>query len=171
MGLIQVYTGPGKGKTTAALGLALRALGHGMKVAIVQFMKGQDDSGELQMAEKLEGFVFFRFGSPSFVDRENPDAADRLEAHRGLEKARELLECGHYDILILDEVNVALSFGLIDESEVLELMEKERGATELVMTGRNASLEIIRRADLVTEMALIKHPYDSGITARKGIEY
>ncbi len=123
MGLIQVYTGSGKGKTTAAMGLALRALGQGMKVAIVQFMKGQDDSGELRMAEKLEGLTIFRCGRPSFVDRSNPGEEDRQEAHRGLEKARALLEEGECGILILDEINVAHYFGLLEEIEILELME------------------------------------------------
>jgi cob(I)alamin adenosyltransferase len=171
MGLVQIYTGPGKGKTTAALGLGFRALGHGFNVAVIQFLKGRDDSGEVLMAAHTPGFSITRFGSAAFVDKSNPGEEDRREARRGLEFAHSLLDGGACDLLVLDEINVALDFGLLEEKEVLELMEKGSLKGDLVLTGRNASPALIEKADLVTEMKEIKHPFTRGMTARKGIEF
>lgn len=170
-GLIQVYTGNGKGKTTAALGLALRASGQGLKVCIIQWMKGWPDYGELRAVNWLPGVELRPFGRPDFVDREHPDPTDVRMAHDALQFAEEVVRGGEYDIVILDEINVALDFGLITLDEVMRLLDAKPPQVELVLTGRNAHPELIRRADLVTEMLDIKHPYAEGVAARKGIEY
>lgn len=170
-GLIQIYTGNGKGKTTAALGLAVRASGHGLRVLMIQFMKGWPNYGELRAVKHLPGVELRQFGRAEFVDRNNPDPADVRMAHDALRAAAEAMERGECDILILDEINVALDFGLITLDEVLRALEARPPAMEVVLTGRNAHPEIIRRADLVTEMLDIKHPYAAGVAARRGIEY
>jgi len=170
-GLIQVYTGLGKGKTTAALGLALRAAGHGLKVYIVQFMKGWPDYGELVSVEKLPNITLHQFGRPEFVDKDNPDPEDIRQAHQALDHARQIITAGKHDIVILDEINVALDFGLISLAEVLGLLDAKPGKIELVLTGRHAHPDVVKRADLVTEMLDIKHPYAEGIRGRRGIEY
>lgn len=170
-GLIQVYTGKGKGKTCAALGLAMRAAGHGLNVHIVQFMKGWPHYGELRSVERLPNITIRQFGRPGFVDRENPDPEDVRLAQEALEHGRRAMLSGDYDIVVLDEVNVALEFGLVQLSDVLSLMEEKPEKVELVLTGRGAHPEVIKRADLVTEMLDIKHPYYEGVKARRGIEY
>lgn len=170
-GLIQVYTGNGKGKTTAALGLAMRAAGHGLKVHIVQFMKGWPNYGELASVEKLPNVTIRQFGRPEFVDKKHPHPEDIHQAKEALKHAREAMLSGEYDILVLDEVNVALDFGLIELSDLLSLLKQKPEGVELVLTGRNAHPALIKRADLVTEMLDIKHPYHKGIKGRKGIEY
>jgi cob(I)alamin adenosyltransferase len=170
-GLIQVYTGLGKGKTTAALGLAFRAAGQGLTVYIVQFMKGWPDYGELVSVEKLPNITLRQFGRPEFVDKDNPDPEDIRRAHRALDHARQIIFGGQYDIVILDEINVALDFGLIGLAEVLSLLDAKPEQVELVLTGRYAHPEVVKRADLVTEMLDIKHPYTEGVMGRRGIEY
>jgi len=170
-GLVQVYTGNGKGKTTAAMGLALRAVGSGMKVCMIQFMKGRVNYGELEAAKHLPGFDIVQFGRPEFVDKNNPLPIDIEEAKKGLKYAEDIIEKGNYDIVILDEVNVAVDFNLLSKEDVLKVIEKKGENTELILTGRYAPKEFIERADLVTEMKEIKHPYQKGIQARKGIEF
>lgn len=170
-GMIQVYTGDGKGKTTAALGLALRALGHGFRVYMIQFMKGDAEYGELRAGRHIEGLTIRQFGRTDFVDREHPAAEDISFARQGLEHARTIMTAGRYDLLILDEINVAMDFGLIPVETVLDLMKKKPGNMELVLTGRDAPEQVIRAADLVTEMRQIKHYYQKGRTARDGIEH
>jgi cob(I)alamin adenosyltransferase len=170
-GLIQVYTGPGKGKTTAALGLALRAAGQDMKVYIIQFMKGWPHYGELTSVEKLPNITLHQFGRPDFVNRDNPDPKDVEQAHQALDHARQTLASGNYDVVILDEINVALDYNLIGLDKVLALIEGKPEKVELVLTGRGAHPEIVKRADLVTEMLDIKHPFDEGVGGRRGIEY
>jgi len=171
-GLVEVYTGDGKGKTTAALGLALRACGQGLKSYMIQFMKGEIYYGELGAVKNLpdDCFTITQMGRPDFVSRDNPDPIDVELAQKALELAREVIETGGHDILILDEVNVALDFGLISTSEVLKLIDSKPQEMELILTGRYAPRAIIDRADLVTEMKEIKHPYMRGIPARVGIE-
>lgn len=169
--MIQVYTGNGKGKTTASLGLALRALGHDMKVCIIQFMKGSDDYGEIMMAGKLSNLTVKQFGRKEFVDRENPEPSDFEYASKGLSFAKDAIKNGLYNIVILDEINVAIDFKLVRLSDVLSLIGEKPADIELIVTGRNAPQELIDIADLVTEMKEIKHPYTSGIPSRKGIEY
>ncbi len=170
-GCIQVYTGNGKGKTTAALGLAFRALGRGLRVFMVQFMKGGGPYGEHAAAERFSSdFTIVQTGRVGWVNRENPDPEDIRLACAALETARAALTGEEYDLVILDEVNGAVSFGLLNVEDVLELMTQKPGCVELVLTGRNADERIIAAADLVTEMREIKHYYRAGIPARVGIE-
>ena len=170
-GLIQVYTGNGKGKTTAALGLATRAQGQGLKVHIIFFMKGGYPYGERISLEQLPNVSYEIFGHEHFVDPKNVQEEDRAEARRALESARTAVTSGKYDLVILDEVNVATSWKLIKVEDILKLMQKKPPSVELVLTGRYADERLIDKADLVTEMTEIKHPYLQGIQARKGIEY
>lgn len=170
-GLIQVYTGDGKGKTTAALGLALRAAGHGLHVYIVQFMKGWPDYGELVALRHQPSITLVQFGRPDFVDRAHPDPRDVQMAQAAWQHGLDVLRDGRYDVVVLDEINVALDYALLSLQQVLALLDAKPGHVELVLTGRNAHPEVIRRADLVTEMCLVKHPYDAGIAGRRGIEY
>lgn len=170
-GLIQVYTGTGKGKTTAALGLALRAAGHGLKVYIVQFMKGWPHYGELVSAESLPNVTIKQFGRPDYVDRDNPDPIDIQRAKEALEHGRQIVMGGQYDIVVLDEVNVALDFKLIEPEAVLDLLKSKPENVELILTGRYAPPQLIEQADLVTEMRQIKHPYQQGIKGRRGIAF
>jgi len=171
-GMIQVYTGNGKGKTTAALGLACRAVGHGYKVFMIQFMKGNIDYGELETARNLAPYLTIKqMGRECFVSREHPDPEDIRLAQEALALATEVIAGGEYDIVILDEINVAMDFGLINTQEVIQLMTEERPShMELILTGRYAPKEIIERADLVTEMVEVKHYYHRGVHSREGIE-
>jgi len=170
-GLVQIYTGDGKGKTTAALGLAMRASGHGLRVYIVQFMKGWPFYGELEAVEHLPGVTLRQFGRPDFVNKADPDPRDIRGAEQALEHARQVLTAGEHDIVILDEVNVALDFRLIKLADVLALLDQRPPHVELVLTGRCAPTALIARADLVSEVLAIKHPYTDGIQAREGIEF
>ena len=170
-GCIQVYTGNGKGKTTAALGQALRAAGWGLRIYFGQFMKGQK-YGELASAVKLEGLIVIeQFGKKSFIHiGENPSKQDIARARRGLERCREAMLSGSFRIVVCDEINTAVFFKLLTEKEVLELMDSKPVEVELILTGRYAPRSFIRKADLVTEMKEIKHYYAQGVQARKGIE-
>jgi cob(I)alamin adenosyltransferase len=170
-GLVQVYTGNGKGKTTAALGLALRAVGQGRKVYMIQFMKGWPLSRELETVKRIPNLTLRQFGRPNFVSQQNPHPIDIYLAQEALAHAQEIVMAGQHDLVILDEVNVALDFGLIKLADVLDLLEKRPPQVELVLTGRNAPAALIARADLVTEMLQIKHPFTEGVEARKGIEF
>jgi len=169
--LIQVYTGDGKGKTTAALGLALRAIGHGLMVLVIQFMKGNIDYGELQSAQKLYPRLIIRsMGRETFVSKSNPDQIDIQRAQEGFSLAEKAIRSNEFDIVILDEINVAVDYGLIPLRHVLELMDTKPDSVELVLTGRGAKAEVMERADLVTEMMDRKHYYSKGVSARKGME-
>ncbi len=170
-GLVQVYTGNGKGKTSAAFGLALRATGRGLKVCIIQFIKGGFDYGELYVADKLPGLKLKAFGRGKFVSEKKPDKEDVDLAEEALKTAEEAVKSREYDVIVLDEVNVALNLKLIRIERVLQLIKEKPAQTELVLTGRKAPKEIIEAADLVTEMVEVKHPYNKGFKARKGIEY
>jgi cob(I)alamin adenosyltransferase len=170
-GMIHVYTGDGKGKTTAALGLGMRAAGHGKKVLMVQFMKGRTNYGELESAKKLPGFSIVQFGRPDFVDKTNPDPRDVEGAREALSYSAEAAKLRSCDVLILDELNVALDFGLVTLSEVKNLLAARPEGMEIVLTGRNAPPEIIEMANLVTEMREVKHYYRNGVQAREGIEH
>jgi len=170
-GLVQVYTGNGKGKTTAALGLALRAVGHGMKVLIIQFMKGNAGYGEHEAARRLSpNLTIIRTGRDAFVSRSNPDPADFKLAQEGFSMARQAVQSKEYDIVILDEINLAIDYGLLPLPDLLQLIDSKPETMELILTGRDAKPEILERADLVTEMTERKHYYTKGIPARKGIE-
>lgn len=169
-GCTQVYTGNGKGKTTAALGLALRAVGRGLKVCVFQFIKGGGPYGEHLIAEKLAPlYTIIQTGRPGWVNT-GDITEDRRLAQEAYEQARELLTSGEYDLFICDEINGAAGFGLIDVDQILELITLRPERTELVLTGRNADQRVIEAADLVTEMREIKHYYKAGVPARTGIE-
>lgn len=170
-GLFQIYTGNGKGKTTAALGIAMRAAGHGARVLIIQFMKGWCGYGELRTIEKLPEITLIQTGRPDYIYRGRETAEDYSEAERGLAAARNALKTGGCDMLILDELNVALDYGLVKLPDVVELVMEKPEDVELIITGRNAPKKLMEKADLITEMHLVRHPYDNGITARKGVEF
>jgi cob(I)alamin adenosyltransferase len=169
-GLVQVYTGNGKGKTTASLGLAFRAAGHDFRVYVMQFMKGQTVYGELEAARRLgPNITIEQVGRRAFVSRE-PEPQDLEMAREAFGRARQLVSSGDYDLVVLDELNCAVDYGLVPLDEVKALIRQKAPHTELVMTGRGAHPDIIEMADLVTEMREIKHYYNAGQGARKGIE-
>jgi cob(I)alamin adenosyltransferase len=169
-GCTQVYTGNGKGKTTAALGLALRAVGRGLKVCVFQFIKGGGPYGEHLVADRLAPlFTIIQTGRPGWVDTKDI-SEDRRIAQEALVRARGLLTSGDYDLFICDELNGAVGFGLVDVEQVLELIGLRPAKVELVLTGRNAHERVMDAADLVTEMREIKHYYKAGVPARTGIE-
>lgn len=169
-GLVHIYTGNGKGKTTAAFGLAMRMVGSGGKVLVIQFMKERMISGEVRAIQKC-GVETKRFGL-NFVGGRTPDLAKLKESVlRGISYAARQVDEGPWDMVILDEVLVALSMGLLPLETVFDLLSRKNPHVELVLTGRNAPGELIEVADVVTEMNEIKHPYKQGVRARKGIEY
>ncbi|MGB9742233.1 MAG: cob(I)yrinic acid a,c-diamide adenosyltransferase [candidate division WOR-3 bacterium] len=168
--MIEVYTGDGKGKTTAAFGLALRALGHNWRVLVIQFMKG-DSYGEIQAARHLPNLEIRQFGLKTFVQRGHPGAEDLQLARAGLEFARQAVLSGGYQLVILDEINCAVDYGLVPLSEVVALVRSCPKEVELVLTGRNAPRALIELADLVSEVREIKHPYQKGVVNRVGIDH
>jgi cob(I)alamin adenosyltransferase len=182
-GLVQVYVGAGKGKTTAALGLALRAVGHGLRVCVVQFLKGGWESGERTAAARLAPELeVHSFGAAQWGDRSQtedgtpwweipPSEDDRRKAREGLAFARGAVSSGDYDVVILDEVLGALKGGLLLLEDVMGVMRARSLRVELILTGRTAPPEVIEAADLVTEMTAVRHPYERGVQARRGIEY
>lgn len=177
-GLVMVYTGDGKGKTTAALGCAFRALGHGQRVLVVQFFKGDWPVvfGELESAKKHDRLEILQLGRGfvKIMGDKKPIEEHRAAARQALDLAKEKIFSGKYDLVVLDEVNYAVDYldvKLIELKDVLEILEKKPPATHLILTGRNAKPEILERADLVTEMKEIKHPYQKGIPAQAGIDF
>ncbi|HEY5974568.1 MAG TPA: cob(I)yrinic acid a,c-diamide adenosyltransferase [Geobacteraceae bacterium] len=170
-GYVQVYTGNCKGKTTAALGLALRAVGRGFKVCMIQFIKGGGPYGEHLAAARLAPeLTIIPTGRPGWVNKDNPDPEDRRLAEGAFALARQAVVGGEYDLVILDEINGAVGFGLIAVDDVLDLIRQKPAQVELILTGRNADQRVIDAADLVTEMREIKHYYSAGVPAREGIE-
>jgi len=177
-GMIQVYTGDGKGKTTAAVGLACRAVGHGYKVLIIQFIKGNigqgatsGEYGELETARRLAPHLTIRpMGRGCRISRESPDPEDVKLCHEAMLYAQRAIAGREYDIVVLDEINVAVDLGLLKKEEVLRLLDERPSDVELILTGRHAAQEIMERADLVTEMKEIKHYYRKGVESRTGIE-
>lgn len=168
-GYTQVYTGSGKGKTTAAFGLALRAAGAGLKVYIAQFVKGMKYS-ELDSIEKLSDFIEIKqYGRDCFIFRD-PEAEDIRVAQEGLKEVSKLMQSRKYDVIILDEANIATYYKLFSVDDLLELIQAKPENVELIITGRMADPRIIEAADLVTEMKEIKHYYQKGVQAREGIE-
>ncbi len=175
-GKVQVYTGNGKGKTTAAIGLTTRALGHGKKVLFVSLMKGPAYTyGEERTFDALQkaGFpiVHKKFGTDYFVDPNNPDEKSIEEAKKGLQFVLDMMEKEHFDIVVVDEINVAVKFGLLSIDDVKSLIKAKPEDTELILTGRYAPDEVKEMADLVTEMCEVKHYFHAGVPAREGIEY
>jgi cob(I)alamin adenosyltransferase len=169
-GCLQIYTGDGKGKTTAATGLAVRAAGAGLRVFIGQFIKSDDSAEMCILRKRFPEITIEQFGAGGFITK-TPSDADLTHAHNGIKKLQQALTEGNYDVVIADEANGALSAGIISLQELMSLAELRPDCVELVITGRNAHPKLIEKADLVTEMCNIKHCYDAGIPARRGIEY
>jgi len=167
--LIQIYTGNGKGKTTAALGLAVRAAGAGLKVYIAQFIKGKRYS-ELRALKNFKNIKIEQFGRGCFI-RGKPEKKDIALAKKGLEKIKQAITARRFDLIILDEINIATRLKLIKVSDLLSVLKKARPKTELVLTGRYAHPKILKVADLVSEIKEVKHYFNKGIKARKGIEF
>ncbi len=171
-GLIYVYTGDGKGKTTAALGLALRAAGHGLKVLIIQFMKKRPNSGEIRALRATDlPITIKQFGRRGFLKSGAPEPADIRMVHQGLQYFKEAMDSGAYDIIVLDEINMAIYFGLVNQDEVIDLIQSRTSRLHLLLTGRRATKKIMDLADLVTEMKEVKHYYHRGVNAQKGLDY
>ena len=171
-GLLMVHTGAGKGKSTAAFGLALRALGHGWKVGVVQFGKGAWRSGERKMLEALgESKVSWHTLGEGFTWETQDRARDEAAARRAWDKARELMQDSDIRLLVLDELNIALRYAHLPLEEVVSTLQGRRENLHIVVTGRNAKPELIAAADLVTEMTLVKHHFASGVKAQEGIEF
>jgi cob(I)alamin adenosyltransferase len=168
-GYIQVYTGNGKGKTTAALGLSLRAVCSGKKVYFGQFLKGMNYS-ELDAGKYLPGFDLQQFGTDSFI-YEKPSQEDIDAAREGLKRSEEVLASGEYDVVVLDEANLAVHYGLFTVEELISVLDRRYPNVEVVITGRYAHISLIEKANLVTEMLEVKHYYNEGVMAREGIEF
>lgn len=171
--MIQIYTGNGKGKSTAAVGQAARAAGHGLRVAWVSFFKGAEASpyGEFESFRRI-GVEVFHFATkhPHFYENLSPDEV-RRECLKGIEFVRTLFRQGRWDMLVLDEINIALRDGFLKENEVVQLLDEKPQNLELILTGRGATKKVMSKADLVSEVKKVKHPYDTGIGSRKGIDY
>jgi len=168
-GYVQVYTGDGKGKTTAALGLALRAVGAGLNVFIGQFAKGMEYSEIKAIRERLPEITIRQYGRDCFIVNK-PTDDDIAIARRGLTEVRDVIQSGKYDVIILDEANIAIHFGLFSIDDLLKIIALKPANLELIITGRKAHPDLIKAADLVTEMLEIKHYYQQGVQARQGIE-
>ncbi|MBU3947295.1 MAG: cob(I)yrinic acid a,c-diamide adenosyltransferase [Proteobacteria bacterium] len=168
-GYIQVYTGDGKGKTTAAIGLALRAAGAGLKVFIAQFVKGMEYSELYSLKTLSDNIVLKQYGRDCFI-KKAPEEEDIRLAREGLKEVHDIMISGKYNMIILDEANIATYFKLFSVDDLLEFIDEKPAEVELVITGRRADSRIIDHADLVTEMVEIKHYYQHGVQARKGIE-
>jgi len=169
-GLVQVYTGDGKGKTTAALGLAMRAVGHGYRVLIVQFMKTGEPYGESRSFHHLPGLELRSFARSCLINADHPEPEDFRFAEEALQFVKERTMSGEYDVVILDEVSIAVKWGLVDPMRVVDLVKGRPPGVEMVLTGRYAPPEFLEMADLITEMRNLRHPYAEGVLSRKGID-
>jgi cob(I)alamin adenosyltransferase len=170
-GLVQVFTGDGKGKTTAAVGAAVRALGSGLTVFIAFFMKGNYVAGEGKVLSRLSNITVTGSGRPEFINPSNISKEDIEQARSLFRTASQALKSAEYDLVILDEINLAVAWGLISLDDVLNLIADKPGNVELILTGRGADNRVIKLADLVTDCRNVKHPFNRGIKARQGIEY
>lgn len=169
--MIYLFTGEGGGKTIAALGLALRSIGHKHKVVIIQFMKGRKDVGEYKAAKKFTPYLkVYQFGKKGFVNPRKPSPEDKKLAQEGFEFAKKILK-QKPKLLILDEINLAIAFGLLDLKEVMKFLRRVPKRTDVVLTGRRASTKLYKLADGVSVVKKVKHVFDKGVPARKGIEY
>ena len=170
VGQVQIYTGNGKGKTTAALGLCLRASGHGLRICFIQFMKS-GEYGELKALKKFPKVIIKQFGLPGLIKVGQAKPQDWKLADQALQYAKKAINSQKYDLIVLDEIIVAIYFKLIAESKVIKIIKEKPKGLELVLTGRKCSAKVINTADLVSEVKEIKHYYKSGLKARSGIEY
>lgn len=170
-GLVMIITGKGKGKTTSACGQALRAVGQGYRVIIIQFMKGRDYGEALAIKQYIPEIKILQYGLENLVSRQKPDPGEAEIAMQGWQKAKEAINSGNYDMVVLDEINVAVKFGLIPEEEVVNVITTKLPELDIILTGRYASDRLIQLADMVSEVMEIKHHYNEGIKARAGIEY
>ncbi len=170
-GLIMVHTGYGKGKTTAALGLAFRALGHGLPVCIIQFIKGTWKYGELYSAKRFDDLLEFHVEGEGFTWKSKDIDRDRQAARQGWELAKAKIEEGFHHLVILDEFTYVLNYGMIDEGEVIASLRQKPKGLHILVTGRNAPAALVDIADLVTDMREMKHPFRSGVPAQKGVEF
>ena len=170
-GQVQIFTGEGKGKTSAALGTVVRALGQKLKVCIIVFMKGDFPFSEWAFLSQFPDVKIERFGTNKFTNKENPDPETVAEAAKAIASAREAMLSEEYNLVVLDEINLASAWNLIGVDDVINLIRERPASVELVLTGRYADDRLIELADLVTECRKIKHPYDEGIKARKGLDY
>jgi cob(I)alamin adenosyltransferase len=170
-GLVQVFTGNGKGKTTAAVGAIVRAVGHGFNVCLISFMKGNYTYGEYKTLSQLPNVRVEQFGLRKFTDPAKIKSAEKEQAKAALAAAREAVWGGEYDLVVLDEVNIAVCYNLVNLDKIISLIKDKPRHVEIILTGRYADSKLLEAADLVTEMVKIKHPFDEGVKARKGIEY
>lgn len=170
-GIFAIHTGNGKGKTTAALGLAFRALGHGQRVAIIQFIKGRENTGERKLAEQFSQLLDFHVTGRGFTWKSDDPARDTAQAREAWDLAQSILAAGQTHLVILDELTYLVKYGMVAEEEILNSIQKRPSHIHVVVTGRYASGRLIAAADLVTEMQDIKHPYKAGITAQKGFDF
>jgi cob(I)alamin adenosyltransferase len=170
-GMVQVFTGDGKGKTTAALGTIMRAVGHDLRVSVVFFMKGDYPYGERRILAGLPGVTIRSFGGEDFVFPQKVNAEQKAQAVQALAAARADMLSGNFDLVVLDEVNVAAAFKLVPVDDVLQLLKDKPEKVDLILTGRKADSRVVQAADLVTEMIKIKHPYDQGLPARPGFDF
>jgi len=171
-GLVSIFTGDGKGKTTAAIGAVVRAAGQGLRIFIAYFMKGGEYiHGENNILSQLPNISLASFGQQQWVDKNNIRPEDKEQARLALDAAVEAVNSGDYDLVVLDEVNVALKYGLIKLEDVINIIKTKPRKVELILTGRYADPELVKMADLVTEMLMIKHPFTKGIKAQRGIDY
>ena len=169
-GLIHLYYGDGKGKTSSSLGVALRAIGHGYRVLVIQFMKGRHTTGEYKAKDIIDNFDIQQFGTENFINIYNPSSNDKERALKGLAFAEENIN--KYDIVILDELGYAVEFGLVELEKVVELLKKKPEGTEVIITGgRNPPKELLEIADYVSHVVMEKHPFLKGISAREGIDF
>lgn len=170
-GLVQIFTGDGRGKTSAALGTVMRASGYGLKICVVFFMKGKYRLGEYKVLSELANVDWAVFGRDSLLGLEDIMVEDRELGRKALMAARRAVESGQYDLVVMDEINTAIAWKIVVLESVLKLIKDKPDNVELILTGRYAVPQLVAAADLVTEMVNIKHPYDKGIEARKGIDY
>lgn len=171
-GLVSIFTGDGKGKTTAAIGSVVRAAGQGLQTFIVFFLKGKDYiHGEINILSEIPNVTLATFGQNGWVDKENIKSENIEQARLALTAAREAINSGNYDLVVLDEINIAVNYGLVELDEVIRLIKDKPQSVELILTGRYADPKLVQMADLVTEMLMIKHPLAQGIKARRGIDY
>jgi cob(I)alamin adenosyltransferase len=171
-GLVTIFTGDGKGKTTAAIGTAVRAAGYGLRVFIVFFLKGKMFSqGEALALERLPNIETASFGASGWIKKGVADPEAFFQARKALEAAGKAIAGGHYDLVIMDEVNGAVDFGLIPVADVIEMVSARPDSVDVILTGRHADSRVIEMADVVTEMVNVKHAFDNGVKARRGIDY